>query len=257
VTSGKQARRRRAQPPPPVRAGSGPRKASPRVLIGAGAVLAAVVAAIVLVVALTDSSKKQSVGPLPGSAAVAQMFRGIPQRRQMLGAADAPVTVIEYIDLQCPSCRAFETDVMPEIVDRYVRTGKAKVEARPIAIIGPDSRRGARATLAAGLQNHLFDFSQILYLNQGPENSGWLNESMIQSAAASIPGLDAKALSEAQDSTEVSAIEQRVAGQAAADQVSGTPTVYVVDGRGRRVQVTPGRVPSVADMSAAIEGALP
>jgi hypothetical protein len=106
MTSGKQAKRRRhAAELPPVRVRGGTRKASPRVLIGGAIVLAAVVAAIVLVVALPGSSDKKTVAPLPGASAVAQMFKGIPQRGQVLGSADAPVTLVEYIDLQCRRAR--------------------------------------------------------------------------------------------------------------------------------------------------------
>ena len=75
-----------------------------------------------------------------------RLFEGIPQHGNVLGYASAPVTMVEYVDLQCPYCRAFETEVMPTMIRRYVRTGKLKVEARPLAFIGPDSERGrARA----------------------------------------------------------------------------------------------------------------
>ena len=101
------------------------------------------------------------------------------------------MTVIEYIDLQCPFCRQFETEAMPTILENYVRKGKAKVEARVIYIIGPDSQTGREAALAAAKQNKLFNFNQLLYDNQGTENTGWLDDDVIKSAAASIPGLDA------------------------------------------------------------------
>ena len=63
----------------------------------------------------------------------------------MLGKASAPATMVEYIDLQCPVCREFETEVMPTIIDRYVRTGKLKVIARPVAVIGAATPRAAGA----------------------------------------------------------------------------------------------------------------
>ena len=68
--------------------------------------------------------------------------------------------------------------------------GKVKIEARPIAFIGPDSERGRAAALAAAAQNRMFNFMEILYFNQGPENTGWLDDAMVKAAAASIPGLD-------------------------------------------------------------------
>ena len=132
-----------------------------------------------------------------------QVFKGIPQQGNVLGKASAPVTMVEYVDLQCPVCRAFETEVMPTIIDRYVRTGKVKVEARTIAFIGPDSDRGRRAAIAASRQNRLFDFEQLLYANQGPENGGWLDDSMVTAAAKSIPGLDVQTLLDTRNSASV------------------------------------------------------
>ena len=141
----------RTPPPPPVRA-RGRRRASPRVLIAAGVVALLVVVGIVLGVVLTGGSDSSSSAPaskLPDAADVQQLLAGIPQNGNVLGNPNAPVTVIQYIDLQCPFCRQFETEVMPTIVEKYVRKGKAKVESRVIYIIGPDSQTGREAALAA------------------------------------------------------------------------------------------------------------
>jgi Thioredoxin len=134
---------------------------------------------------------------------VHRLFAGIPQRVNVLGRPSAPVTLVEYVDLQCPFCQAFETQVMPKLVARYVRTGEVKVVMRPIAFIGPDSERGRLAALAAARQNRLFDFSELLYFNQGAENSGWLDDAMIRRAAASIPGLDVGTLLGVRDSASI------------------------------------------------------
>ena len=108
----------------------------------------------------------------------------------MLGSPSAPVTLVEYVDLQCPYCQQFETQSMPTVIERYVRTGKLKVEARILAFIGPDSQRGRAAAIAAAKQNRMFNFVQLLYDNQAGENSGWLSDDMVRSAAASVPGMD-------------------------------------------------------------------
>ena len=48
--------------------------------------------------------------------------------------------------------------------------------------------------IAACKQNRGFNFAQLLYFNQGPENGGWLDDAMVAAAATSIPGVNVAAL---------------------------------------------------------------
>ncbi|MFL5935500.1 MAG: DsbA family protein [Gaiellaceae bacterium] len=210
-------------------------------LIGAGVVALLVVLAIVLAVVLTggsDSSSSGNAAKLPDAADVQQLLAGIPQSGNVLGKPSAPVTVIQYVDLQCPFCRQFETEAMPTILTNYVRKGKAKIESRIIAFIGPDSQTGREAALAAGQQNKLFNFTQLMYDNQGTENTGWLNDDVIESAAASIPGLDASRLQSDRGSDSVKSQMDTFDAQAKAAHVNSTPTIYVVHKGGKPQPVT-------------------
>jgi protein-disulfide isomerase len=238
MTSGKATKRKRRQAaaaPPPVRAPGQRRQASPKVLIGAAAAVVLIVVAIVLGFVLTggDSSSGSTpargslVNALPSAAEVNDNLKGIPQQGNVLGSPNAPVTLAEYIDLQCPACQQFETRVMPDLIRQYVRTGKVKVDARPIAFIGPDSVTGRAAALAAAKQNRFFNFSQLLYFNQGIENTGWLNDAMIKAAAASIPGLDVPRLLNDRTLPTISDQASAFDTQADQDNVTGTPTILV------------------------------
>jgi protein-disulfide isomerase len=206
------------------------------VLAAAVGVVALVIAAIVLAVALTGG-KKSSVGSLPtngsltgglpDAADVNSLLKGIPQHGLTLGSQLAPVTMVEYIDPQCPICQEFETSVMPDVVQRYVRPGKVKVEARVLAFIGPDSSRGRDAIIAAGMQNKAFDFTQLLYDNQGTENTGWLDDAMVAQTAKSIPGLNPRQLFDTRTSPAVKSQADRFDAQGDEQQVKGTPTLFV------------------------------
>jgi protein-disulfide isomerase len=258
MTSGKKARKqRRTSAPPPVRSTSG-RRASPKVLAAAAGAIALVAVAAALAFALTGgssspSSSSTAVTPLPDAADVTRLFKGIPQRGTVLGNPKAPVTMVEYIDLQCPICRAFETDVMTSIIPRYVRPGKLRVIARPIAFIGPDSVRGRLAALAAGQQNRFFEFTQLLYDNQGAENSGWLNDIVIGSAYSSIPGFDRAVADNARAQSVVASQASRFDQEAEADNVEGTPTVLVGKTGGKLSEVAS---PDVPTLGAAVDRAL-
>ena len=259
MTSGKKARKQRRTPaPPPVRSRGGGRRASPKVLAAAAAVIAVGAVAAALAFALTGGSSSNpsttsSSSTLPDAASAVSLFKGIPQRGNVLGKANAPVTLVEYIDLQCPICRAFETEVMPTIVPRFVRSGKVQVIARPIAFIGPDSVRGRLAALAAARQNRFFDFSQLLYDNQGTENTGWLDDDFVRAAFASLPGLNVAAAEKARTQTATADEANRYDTQADADKVRGTPTILVGKTGGKLTEVVS---PDVANLSGAIEAAL-
>ncbi|HEY7148259.1 MAG TPA: thioredoxin domain-containing protein [Gaiellaceae bacterium] len=252
-------REARAPTPPPV---GGRRRASPKVLIGAAVVVALIVLAIVLGFVLTGGSSSSSTpargsleSALPGATDVNSLLKGIPQNGRVLGSPNAAATLVEYIDLQCPACQVFETQAMPSLIRRYVRTGKVKVEARPIAFIGPDSERGRSAALAAAQQNRFFNFSQLLYFNQGVENSGWLDDAMVKSAAASIPGLDVPRLLSARGSSTVSTQARALDAQAEQDDVRETPTILVGKSGGALSKVSMPSLTDTASIAAAIESA--
>ena len=224
------------------------RTASPRALAIGGGVVAVV--AVVVVLAVVLSSGKSGSGlpknaaavgslanALPGSSEVATRFKGIPQKGTTLGWQSAPVTLTEYIDLQCPICQEFETQVFPDIVQRYVRTKKVKVVMQAWAFIGTDSYRGQAAVLAAAMQNKAFNFAAVLYNNQGTENTGWLTDDMLYNIAVSVPGLKITPLFSERGTSTVKSEAAQVAKDASRQKVSGTPTIFLTTPPGKVVQV--------------------
>jgi protein-disulfide isomerase len=260
MPSQKQSKRRRhaVQAPPPPKPKTTRRRASPRVLLVAGVVLVLVIAAVALGVVLTSGSGSSSAtgAILPGASDVQTLLRGIPQHGNVLGKPSAPVTMVEYVDLQCPFCQEFETQAMPTLISRYVRSGKLKVELRPVAIRGGDSFRGQSATLAAGMENKMFNFAQLLYVNQGIENTGWLDDNMVKSAATSIPGLDVGLFLKQVSSSTVAEQVKTVDAQASADGLDRTPTILVgkTGTKPQTVTVTSASDPSA--VAAAVDAAL-
>jgi protein-disulfide isomerase len=242
MPSGKRSKQqRRAAAPPPVQSkgAARARQASPRVLAAAGGAVVLIAIVVVLVVVLAggggtkipsgipDIGSPTSDVALPGATDVDAIFKNLPERQLTLGSAGAPVTLVEYIDLQCPFCQQFETEVMPDIVKTYVKTGKVKVETRVVAFIGPDSQRGRKAAIAAGLQNKAYPLMELLYYNQGTENTGWLDDSMIATAAASIRGMNVPKLFADMNTSAVKSTVSELDAQQAADKVQATPTLFV------------------------------
>jgi protein-disulfide isomerase len=216
------------------------------------------IGAVVVVVALVliaggggskDGTVTQAAGDtIAGESAIAEQLGGIPQDGITLGKANAPITIVEYGDLQCPICAEFSNSVLPSVVDDYVRTGKARLQFRNISFIGADSPRLAQMAAAAGEQDKLFDFIELVYANQGEENSGYATDAYLKKIASAIPGLDvAKALA-ARSSAKVAAQLTEAEQLAKANGVTGTPTLFV----GRSGQ-TPTQV-QTADLLNTLKG---
>jgi len=163
---------------------------------------------------------------VPGAAATQKLFRGIPQTLNVLGDPKAPVTMVEFGDLQCPFCREYAIKALPAIVDEYVRPGKLKLVFTGLAFIGPDSEAALRATYAAGLQGKLWNYLDLLYRNQGAENSGWVTDGLLRAVGNSIPGLDTSALMLARTSAEVDNAIAVSTQQAQNASVDSTPAFF-------------------------------
>jgi protein-disulfide isomerase len=221
------------------------------VIFGAVGAFAAVIAVVLIVVSIVGSSDSKtaatttsapsttvertggSIVPaqaasakLPGAAATVALFKGIPQQLNVLGKPGAPVTMVEFADLQCPYCGAYTTEALPALVDQYVRTGKAKFVFSGMHFIGPDSEKALRAVYAAGLQSRLWQYLHLLYGRQGAENAGWVTDDLLRSAGASIPGFDVEKMLADMNSPAVTNALAAADQQAQNASVDQTPTFF-------------------------------
>ena len=171
--------------------------------------IAVTVVVIVAVIVVAASSKKSASGPAsksPRAEASARkevnaLLDGVPQKGDVLGKPNAPVTIQYFGDLECPICQEFTLDALPGIIANEVRTGKAKIEYRSLSTAtGTAESAGAEpsgtftnqqvAAGAAGRQDLGWYYIELFYHEQGEEDSGYVTESFIQNLAKQVPGLD-------------------------------------------------------------------
>ena len=154
------------------------------------------------------------------------LLDGIPQDGVVLGEPDAPVTLVEFADLQCPYCARFAGTAFPAIVREYVRSGEVRLVFRGVVFLGPDSEEALRAVLAAGQQGKLWQLVERLYEAQGPEGSGWVTDELLRRLGGSIDGLDVERMLAERTSRAVE-VELALAREAAARaRVDATPTFW-------------------------------
>jgi protein-disulfide isomerase len=140
----------------------------------------------------SDDPASPPAKPTP-VAEVEQIYDLIPQDGVRLGSRDAPATLIEFADLQCPFCAQFSREVLPTVVGGYVAQGRIAYELRVRAFLGRDSVRAAGAAAVAARHDRLYQFADLFYRDQGAENSGYVTDAFVRGIAEQVPGLDADA----------------------------------------------------------------
>lgn len=121
------------------------------------------------------------------------LLTDIPQSGNALGEPVAPVTLDYFGDLQCPFCRDFSLDVLPSIIQRWVRGGTLRIEYRALQTATHEPNVFVAqhvAALAAGKQDRAWHFVETFYSEQGEEGTGYVSEAYLEGIASQIPDLD-------------------------------------------------------------------
>ena len=86
----------------------------------------------------------------------------------VLGKSDAPLTMVEFTDYQCPFCGRFEATTFPEIKKNYIDTGKMRLIVRDLPLEGlhPFALKAAQAVHCAGDQGKFWEMKDLLFKNQ-------------------------------------------------------------------------------------------
>jgi protein-disulfide isomerase len=217
--------------------------------------LAVVVVVVAVVVSSGGGSKKKSTnGAVDGATATTKLIGGIPQSGITLGKADAPVTIVEFADPQCPFCKEYTLNELPTVIDKYVRTGKAKMELRLLTFIGPDSVVAAGVLEAAGQQGKLWSAADLFYRNQQEENSGYVDDAFLTKVLTGA-GANAKTAIAAAGSSYVSGQIGAATTLASRYGVDSTPTV-LVGPTGGDLKKASAQSPTAADIGKLVDAAL-
>ena len=136
-----------------------------------------------------------------------------------LGEADAPVVIIEFSDILCSHCRNYNLNALPEILDEYVATGKARYVDHFYGFARSLEEGAALSTLCAAEQGRYFEYKHALFqsLELGTYNVG---------RAARVAGIDEDQFEACvQDQRYLDALQEMVFVDNSG--VSATPTFLV------------------------------
>ena len=210
-------------------------------LLGGAVAAAAVVVVIAVVVSSSGSGSagKTASSASGGGATRSTVVAGVQEHDGVLGNPNAPYTVTEYLDLQCPICQEASTQILPDLVNNYVKTGKVKLQMRTLQFIGDDSVTAAKFAAGAKAQGKLWNFAETFYANQGEENSGYVTDAFLRSIAQASGVNAAQAFAYAKTGAATDALN--TANSAAqAIGADSTPTFTVKKGDGAESKLLVG-----------------
>lgn len=198
---------------------------------------AALLAAMVIVGALVafgafggdDPAKDASlVDGVRGVEETQALLRDVPQQGIVLGQADAPVTIVEFVDLKCSACRGFALKNQSAIVRDLVRTGKANIELRLMASerFGADDQEGRTAAHNLAASNRMWPLVELAFYAQGPSTQAWIDLPLLQGFAKASPDL-AGATIDVRPTPASRKLDAEADALAQQLKVEGTPTIFV------------------------------
>ena len=201
---------------------------------------AIVIAGVLIAGAVFYSGSKSSVGTTQGSNPTQQgAGNGQPAVATVAASADddavlgdpnAPVTLIEFSDFQCPFCRKFYKETLPQIKKEYILTGKAKLVYRdfPLVQIHPGATPAAEGAECAQDQGKFWEMHDAIFDEQEKLGSGTVQFTAddVKKWAANI-GLDTSKFNQCLDSGKYKQEVEKDLADGSAAGVNGTPATFV------------------------------
>ncbi len=185
---------------------------------------------------ISEIETKAAAAPAPQPAQIPtqptapQVFRVSLDDDPVKGNPDAPVTVVEYSDFQCPFCLRFFQQTLPLIEENYIDTGKIKFVYKdlPLDSLHPNARAAHIAAECADEQGKFWKYHDVLFKKQ-PQWSN-LASSELQNKFtefATDMGLKAAKFKSCMQSPNIADEVNKDTLEAASYGATGTPTFFI------------------------------
>ena len=161
----------------------------------------------------------------------------------ILGNLDAPITILDFSDFQCPNCGRYVKNTEPILNKTYIQTGKASLVYKYFPVVGFDSMNPALAGQCSQEQDKFWQFHKLLFANQKPIDSGWVSKTNLKNFASQISGLDLQKFSECLDSEHYKDYINKDLEMAKKFQLRATPSFIIMKNDGTDPEILTGAHP--------------
>lgn len=184
--------------------------------LGLGLIVALFIALPLFIWAITT----QNFNPL-NKAQQVQRISVSTQGAPYIGPINAPVTVVEFGDFQCPFCKAFHDTTFQSLLNAYPNQIRFVFRNFPLTQIHPQAEIAAEAAACANEQNKFWEMSDLLFANQDH-----LTSDDLKGYAVTL-GLNATQFNSCLDTSKYSQTIQQDITDGTSYGVTGTPTFFI------------------------------
>jgi len=186
--------------------------------------------AIILAVGFIVISLRQSSTKLDLQEFRTETRNTIVQRTE--GDTRSSIKMIEFSDFQCPYCKIFHDELMPQIRKEFIDTNIASIEYYPMTFLGADSVNAAKAAICAQDQDQFWMYHDLLFYIQSPDhNNGTYSKDnlfeLVDYIDNEIDSFDKELFINCFESNEVTNYVNQLQKQAADFGIKSTPTLVI------------------------------
>jgi protein-disulfide isomerase len=142
------------------------------------------------IVSLSVGNGGPKPAPIGGVNDVQEIFGGIEQNGAFIGPDDATTTITVFNDLQCGPCADYEINTIDPLVEKYARTGEARLEFRHFSLAPNDTTLAAIAAEAAGKQSRQWQYLDTFVRNIDAARARTVDDQFLHEVAEAVPELD-------------------------------------------------------------------
>lgn len=150
----------------------------------------------------------------------------------VMGETESKVSIVEFGDYKCPSCKAWGEQVWPQLKKDYIDSGKATFSYINVLFHGEESNLGAlagEAVLKSDPEN-FWDFHKALFDAQPEVNHDglWITEEkVLEVAKAAVPDIDLEEFQQNMNSKEMQSMVDKDQQLVTQFKVEQTPTIMI------------------------------
>jgi protein-disulfide isomerase len=171
---------------------------------------------------LLERQQTAAVQPQAAAPASDKVKMSVATGWYSIGRDDAPVTLVEFADYQCPFCRKFHSETFAELKKNYIDTGKVRYVSRDLPLdFHPNAPGAAVAARCAGEQNKFWEMRDLMVANAAD-----LTTPSLLKYGGQV-NLDMTAFSACLNGTKYTAAIQKDVADAGTLGISGTPSFVV------------------------------